>query len=95
MLFVYGVRRKKSQCILGCLLSSVAQNQQQNIKVFDMGLDFCKKEVQKTEPEEDNIFFREVSLLCIAISGMEELREEKNQVLFLGLAFIFSQSRAA
>lgn len=64
---VYGIRRKKSQCIGS--LTFVAQNQQQNIKVFD------------------------VSSLYIAVSSVEELREEKNQVLFLVLALIFSQSR--
>lgn len=46
------LERKKGQCILGGSLSFVALKQQQNIKFFD----FCKKKVQKTESEEDEIF---------------------------------------
>lgn len=71
-------------------MSFIAQNQQQDIKVFNMGLDFCKKEVQKTQNQKKMKFFCGVSLLYVAVSGMEELGEEKSQVLFLLLALIFS-----
>lgn len=44
----------------------------------DMGLDFCKKEMQKTQNQKKMKNFCEVRLLYIAVSGMEELGEEKN-----------------
>lgn len=76
---VYGVRRKKCQCILCGSLCFVAQKQQQNITVFD----FCKKEVRKTQKQKKMILFCKVSLLYAAVSSIEELREEKqSSVIF-------------
>lgn len=79
---VYGVRRKKKSEHLGWLIEFLAQKQQQSIKVFDMGLDFCKMEVQRRQNQKKMKFFFKVSLLYIAVSGVEELREEEIKCYF-------------
>lgn len=78
---IWSKKKKKSEH-LGWLIEFLAQKQQQSIKVFDLGLDFCKMEVQKRQNQKKMKFFCEVGLVYIAVSGIEELREEKNQVLF-------------